>query len=428
MELLWGFWLDVHPFRCSVGLTFWVLSNLLIYNMVACSVREVHGLYGSFTLSERVIQKIWLRRDFALAGARTAAGQTLEVLDPGRWNLQEGPDFKGARLRIGARELRGDVEIHFNAGDWRQHAHQCDANFDGVVLHVVLYPADAGSEAALTSAGSQPETLVLLPLLERDLESYAMDEALRDMEQVDDLEWMVEFLALPRSERQSRLEQEAAERWRQKLDFARQRLAAVEWAPLCHQMCLEVLGYSRNRAVMGRIALKYPLSDFQSGELSVDSLLQEFAPYWRLNGLRPANHPQQRLRQYLAVVAAQPEWPLRLAELLRALPLLAVEREGTRSFRKHNALAQLQQSIAAEVFSDKISTGKLNTLVCDALLPLAAAADLCDAEPYWWHWYPGDAPDALRRFLKQAQLTDYANPQSNGATQGALALFLRRSL
>lgn len=396
--------------------------------MLSCLVREVQGLYGPFTLSERVIQKIWLRREFALAGARTAAGHSLEVLDPGRWNLQEGPDFKGARLRIGGRELRGDVEIHFNAKDWLQHGHQKDANFNGVVLHVVLYPVDADAGSVHTLAGAQPETLVLLPLLERDLESYAMDEALRDMEQVDDLEWMVEFLALPRADRQERLAQEALLRWQQKLNFARQRLGHAEWSQVCHQMCLEVLGYSRNRAVMARIALKYSLRDFQTGELKVEELMQEFAADWRLNGLRPANHPQQRLRQYMAIVAAQPDWPLRLAGLLRSLPLLTVECDDSRSFRKHNALAQLQQSIAADVFSDQIGTGKLNTLVCDALLPLAGAADFCDAEPYWWHWYPGDAPDALRRFLKQAELTDYANPQCNGANQGALALFLRRSL
>ena len=61
-------------------------------------VEEIQGLYGPFTLTERVVQKIWLRQDFATARLLTVSGKTLEVKDPGSWNLQEGPDFKEASL------------------------------------------------------------------------------------------------------------------------------------------------------------------------------------------------------------------------------------------------------------------------------------------------------------------------------------------
>ena len=395
--------------------------------MIACAVQEIQGWYGPFTLSERVIQKVWLRQDFVVAEAKTESGLRLEVIDSGRWNLQEGPDFKGARLRIAGREVVGDVEIHFNAADWRLHDHQSNPNFDQVVLHVVLYSSDDATPAARTVGGHTPEVLVLLPLLERDLESLAMDEALRDMEQIDDLEWMVEFLALPFVERKQRIQQEAQKRWQHKVDFARKRLQSASWTEVCHQMCLEVLGYARNRAPMARLALQYPLSEFAKSERTAEALFEGFAEDWRLSGLRPANHPRLRLQQYLEVLEQQPDWPERLAELLKELAPVIVE-GSSRAFRQEHALAKLQQVISKNVFSDEIPMGKLNTLICDALLPLATAAGHCEGRAYWLHWYPGDAPDALRRFLKHAQITDFHNPQSNGSNQGALALFLRRSL
>ena len=56
-------------------------------------VAEVQGLYGPFTLSERVIQKIWLQQDFAAENMKTVSGGELIIKDPGRWNFFEGPDF-----------------------------------------------------------------------------------------------------------------------------------------------------------------------------------------------------------------------------------------------------------------------------------------------------------------------------------------------
>lgn len=85
--------------------------------MNADNVKEMQGLYGPFILTERVVQKIWFRQDFATQGLVTVSGKSIHVKDPGRWNLQEGPDFKEARLLVDGVELDGDVEVHFNVTD-----------------------------------------------------------------------------------------------------------------------------------------------------------------------------------------------------------------------------------------------------------------------------------------------------------------------
>jgi hypothetical protein len=387
-------------------------------------IEEMQGLYGPYTLTERVVQKIWLRQDFATDGLQTAAAQTLLVKDPGRWNLQEGPDFKEARLLIDGVEITGDVEIHFNLADWHNHQHEADPNFDRVVLHVVLHPGRTRPSPVQTSKGHVPATLFLLPVLNRDLESCVMDEALLELEKQDELEWVARFIEQPLEARLHILHTQAEQRWSQKMAFAQQRLAAAGWAATCHQYALEVLGYARNRAPMSRIASMHSLADFNAGALSADQLYAQ-QPNWKLSGLRPANHPRQRLRQYLSIIAQQPNWPDRLAEVLQAFPA-AVDHVPSAEFRKMIGLSQLRKDCSQAVFSDCLGERRLNTLMCDAILPLATAAGLIDGKPYWLHWPPGDAPAALARFLKHASVTNRQRPCSNGWSQGALALFHSR--
>lgn len=390
-------------------------------------VQEIQGLYGPFTLTERVVQKIWLRQDFATADLRTDSGKSISIKDAGRWNLQEGPDFKEARLVIDGLEVVGDVEIHFNVTDWHNHQHEFDRNFNRVVLHVVLHPERRNPSPVQTSKGHVPEVLFLLPVLNRDLESHVMDEALLELEQQDELEWVARFLEKPFGERMDILQAQAQARWAQKLAYAQKWMTEVGWESACHQYALEVLGYARNRAAMLRIALRHPLADFQTGDLTADALFDSQATSWKLNGLRPANHPRRRLAQYLDIVRQQPDWPARLADCLKTFP--AVEANSpTPAFRKTTGLTQRRAALSESIFSGMIGEKRLNTLAVDAILPLATAAGILDGYGYWRHWAPGDAPDALARFLKHAGISNRQRPQSNGWNQGALALFLCRGI
>ncbi|NBB79140.1 MAG: DUF2851 family protein [Verrucomicrobia bacterium] len=386
-------------------------------------VQEIQGLYGPFSLSERVLQKIWLRGDFDQNGLRTLSGKSLRILHPGRWNLLDGPDFLEARLELDGQPCIGDVEVHFHASDWNLHGHGANPNFANVCLHVVLIPETSDS-GVRTSRGMEPETVYLMPVLERDLEDYAVDDALLELEQVEDAAWMLAFIERPLEERRARLRVGAEARWTRKVAFAGKRLSGAGWQDACHQYCLEVLGYARNRAPMARLALRHGIDDFASGRVSVDSLFEEQDANWRLSGLRPANHPRQRLRQYASICREHPDWPERLGKVLQSFPRVGGGVTGA-AFRRAHGIPQLAGCVSTEVFGGAISAKRLNTLICDALLPLAAAeAMLPGVEIYWQQWPAGDAPDALHRFLKQAQIIDRAEPFSNGQLQGALQLLL----
>lgn len=80
---------------------------------------------------------VWLHKLFPAAPLRTTDGRPVEVLDPGLHNLDAGPDFFNAKVKIGGTEWVGNVEIHDRAADWRRHGHEADRAYGNVILHVV---------------------------------------------------------------------------------------------------------------------------------------------------------------------------------------------------------------------------------------------------------------------------------------------------
>ena len=86
---------------------------------------------------ERVIQKLW--RGIALDTIFTVrGGKKIEIISPGTWNHEEGPDFLNAMLRADGKIIKGDVEIHNRSSDWQKHAHSENPDYSNVILHAVM--------------------------------------------------------------------------------------------------------------------------------------------------------------------------------------------------------------------------------------------------------------------------------------------------
>jgi hypothetical protein len=392
------------------------------------SVAEMQGLYGPFTLAERVVQKIWRQQDFAHGHARLIDGRRLEVLHPGQWNLLGGPDFLGARLRFDEQEVTGDVEVHFRAEDWRAHGHARNPAFARVVLHVLLFPPESGSTPACHNDGTEIPTLVLLPLLHRDLEEYAADDALERLTAQDESQRLAELLNQPRDEVAARLRAGAEDRWKQKVRFAQRRVERMGWNEAAHQTALEILGYRRNRANMLAVAERWPLSRWSEDGV-VEEVQAAMHDDWHRHGLRPANRPEVRLGQYRQWCAGAPVWPQRLLDWGAKLPQLAANlRDDTVAFRRSVRLGALSRELENDVVSGAVSAGRLHTLVCDGFLPLLAAARAgSEGAEFWFHWSPGDLPGEVRRVLARLGLADGpTRPLCNGWAQGLLAWLIAR--
>jgi hypothetical protein len=389
------------------------------------AVAEIQGLYGPFTFTERLLQKIWLRGEFDAIHAVAEDGRPLRIAHPGRWNLLGGPDFRQARLVLGGEDLTGDVELHLHAGDWAAHAHAADGAYAQVVLHVVLFPPGPGEQARRADGRPLP-TLVLLPLLLHDLEEYAAEEAVEMLANRTDWRAAEELARLPGAEVRAVLLAQAKERWRQKVRFARRRVTRLGWTEACHHTVLEILGYRFNRAPMLKTAARAPLAEWMAGAVDVAALFATEGSTWTLQGVRPANHPRVRLEQYANWTRARPDWPERLARLGNEFTALAVDGAlPTSIVRRRLGFSGLRTRLAAEIVADAVGGPWLDNLVCDGFLPLLTARIERELFPFWFHWLVGDLSPSLHQVLTSlAVLNSHIQPSCHGFAQGLLGWML----
>jgi len=85
---------------------------------------------------EKLYQYLWKHRMLG-THLKMRDGSEVRIINPGVLNEDAGPDFSGARIKIGDREWAGNVEIHVKASDWYRHSHDKDRAYDSIVLHVV---------------------------------------------------------------------------------------------------------------------------------------------------------------------------------------------------------------------------------------------------------------------------------------------------
>ena len=395
------------------------------------AVAEMAGLHGAFSFPEHLLQRIWQRGDFDQKDLRLRDGRQLTLRFRGRWNRLAGPDFSGAELIVGDGEerqlVRGAVEVHLRAVDWDRHGHATDPAYDAVVLHVVLFPSMR--EWTMGAGGRRIPILELLPLLERDLESYA-EEAAVEAIAGRPYSHLREVLAGVAPEKiQEEVQKHAARRWLAKVHLARARIERLGWAEACHHATLEVLGYRPNRAPMLAVAEAWGLALWRAGDVEVETIFLTQADEWRVNGVRPANHPRVRLGQYARWVGACPEWPEALDQLGRSWQTAADGVGSARARRKNLELKAKRAELAREICGGALSGTRLDTWVCDAALPLLAARAMAAGEgdrtaiyaAYWLEWYPGDAPAELLRLARDYELGGQAGePVGQGSLQGLL--------
>jgi hypothetical protein len=386
---------------------------------VVHAVSDVQGLEGVFQFPERLLQKVWHRREWEESAARTEDGRALSLQHPGRWNRLGGPDFRDASLRLDGVGIIGDIEVHLHAADWRAHGHAEDRAYDRVVLHVVLFPP--GLAWTRGGEGRRIPILCLLPRLLRGLEELAAEDVLERWADPGAVRCEDRLFALGEDERFRELRRAAEDRWGRKCAGLRQRVERLGWEEACHQAALEVLGYRFNRVAMLRVATGWPLAMWRSPGMDVTRLLDEQGGRWTRQGIRPANQPRLRLQQYAAWVRSVPNWPQRLAELRWPDPPEFVNARPEDGRRQRLVLADFRRTSVYPLTGCQLAGPRLDTLVCDALLPLVAAIKADERfGRLWWHWFPGDLPAQLLRTLAALGLVGPGRPRLHGLAQGLL--------
>ena len=88
-------------------------------------------------MKEEFLHFLWKYNLFEKDKLFDNEGNKIEVISPGEYNRDSGPDFFNARLKIAGLEWAGNVEIHIRASDFDNHRHNSDPAFDNLILHVV---------------------------------------------------------------------------------------------------------------------------------------------------------------------------------------------------------------------------------------------------------------------------------------------------
>jgi hypothetical protein len=88
-------------------------------------------------MNEKLLHFIWQYQIFNSIALTTTQFDRLTILNPGKWNHNQGPDFGMARILINGEQWIGTIELHVRSSDWHLHHHDQDPNYKNVILHVV---------------------------------------------------------------------------------------------------------------------------------------------------------------------------------------------------------------------------------------------------------------------------------------------------
>lgn len=90
------------------------------------------------TITENLLQLIWSKKLFKHHNFVCTKGFSIEIIEFGQWNYNQGPDFLFAKIKYQDITFFGNIELHVKSSDWILHKHDEDPNFHKIILHVVF--------------------------------------------------------------------------------------------------------------------------------------------------------------------------------------------------------------------------------------------------------------------------------------------------
>ena len=139
-------------------------------------------------MTERLLQFIWQFQYFNKSELSAVTGETVQVITPGQYNTNQGPDFAQAKIKIGETTWAGTVELHTKTSEWNKHDHHHDSNYNNVVLHVV-WENDTTSNNIPVIELRERVPKILLQRYEELMNSPAFIACEKSIQTVQDITW-----------------------------------------------------------------------------------------------------------------------------------------------------------------------------------------------------------------------------------------------
>ena len=236
-------------------------------------------------IDEHFVQTVWDEQRFFDFDLKSTDGRSIQVLKPGLWNSDEGPDFVHAELLIDGDLHAGDVEIHINSSGWYNHKHHLDPRYNRVILHVVYLNDDINLRTRLQN-GKRIPTLEILNRLDAPIGDL-FDER-KESQETSTNECRVTGKTLKIEDVQSLFDKLGQERLLEKANVMRTQIVGVDFEQLLYQGIMEALGYTKNSAPFRELAQRAPLSEIRGkSDESIQAILFGVA------GLLPSQSQQE---------------------------------------------------------------------------------------------------------------------------------------
>ncbi len=280
------------------------------------------------TFSELHVQALWYDGELRPKQMTLANGALLEVLEPGRWNRGDGPDFQDALVMVDGLLRRGDVEVHLRPSDWDQHGHAGDPAYGNLILHVTWFPTPPAKtiSASVPHLALQPFAEASAPFDFSKLDLFAATSAPSPGQEYPCFQRLRE----QPGETERLLASAGYYRLLTKTRRFIEGLRAEDPFQCLYEGLMAAMGYGRNAEPFRRLAQEVPFS-----RLREIPSLQRFAilagvagllkpaqrdlwdlwwqsgfqppltPFaWDFRGMRPQNHPLRRLAGVVGVLHA----------------------------------------------------------------------------------------------------------------------------
>ena len=125
---------------------------------------------GTKKIKEDLVRCIWYGGHYDGKNLYTEDGVRLEVITPGGWNVESGPDFHHCEILFADGGLKkGEVEVHVYGADWNRHGHHLQKSYNNVCLHVAMWN-DKGDEFVYNEAERTVPQLILNKYLKADID------------------------------------------------------------------------------------------------------------------------------------------------------------------------------------------------------------------------------------------------------------------
>lgn len=303
-------------------------------NLAASEEAEDGAITPPKLLSMAELQCLWMAGQLGHEGETVRHGH-VRIVDFGRWNRGDGPDFLRAEIELQGVRIRGDIDITARAQDWERDGKGDNEAYKDVALLVVTEPPPEGCFIRNT----QHQEIPLLYLPESHLRHAAGAPRRLDAASLPLCREPLSHLTIRQIDQL--LQAAAAFRFQRKRQLFERKAAYIGLQQAWYEALAETLGYHINKLPMQMLARRAPLHElsthaesilFGTAGFLVPVLPEKTPPEarcyhrdiwddwwplrphheltgtrqlpWQYSPLRPQNHPHRRVAA-LAVAASR---------------------------------------------------------------------------------------------------------------------------